>query len=616
MTVDDCILLPVPRKMVKRSGVCRLAGRCSVETKGAGRETDRWLREEVAAAVSCVARRSDGGGAAAVSFRIAVAPELFRHSQAYRLRISPGAGEILASDDAGARYAVTTLRQICRQARGGCVPCVFIEDWPDFPVRGVMLDISRDRVPTMETLYSLVDSLSLMKVNQFQLYTEHTFAYPQHKEVWQNASPLTGEEVRALDDFCRRRGVELVPNQNSFGHMERWFAHERYRRLSEKPEGFSLRSHRFPFGSTLCPVDPASIAFLKGLYRELLPNFSSRLFNVGCDETWELGEGRSRAACEKRGKGRVYLDFLLKIHREVSRHGRTMQFWGDIVLRHPELIPCLPTDAIALVWGYEYDHPFEEQCEKFAACGLSFYVCPGTSTWLSLAGRTDNAWGNLRAAAQAGCASGAIGFLNTDWGDHGHWQPYAVSLLPYAFGAAVSWCSAANRQEDVVPGACLHLFCDPTGKMAQVACELGNVAKKVGGRTYNSSSLFHILFGADRDDLFDEGPLAEATAEQCREAEAEVQRLRALLKRARSARTDGPLLSAEFRQAGELLALAARIGALRLATKDRRWSSVPKRIRCRLRAEFRRLSARQKVLWLKRSRPGGLADSLSRLPRL
>lgn len=63
-----------------------------------------------------------------------------------------------------------------------------ITDWPDFANRGIMIDVSRDKVPTMETLYRMVDMLSSWKINQVQLYTEHTFAYKNHKTVWKDAS--------------------------------------------------------------------------------------------------------------------------------------------------------------------------------------------------------------------------------------------------------------------------------------------------------------------------------------------------------------------------------------------------------------------------------------------
>ena len=82
---------------------------------------------------------------------------------------------------------------------------------------------------------------------------------------------------------------------------------------------------------SLAPENPGSLELIQSLYDELLPHFTSRMFNVGCDETVDLGQGVSEAACAARGKGRVYLDFLLKIYADVTRRGYTMQFWGDII---------------------------------------------------------------------------------------------------------------------------------------------------------------------------------------------------------------------------------------------------------------------------------------------
>ena len=269
-----------------------------------------------------------------------------------------------------------TLTQILDQC-GGDLPTLRVTDWPDFPNRGLMLDISRDKVPTMETLYALVDLLASWKINQLQLYTEHTFAYQNHPEVWADASPMTGEEILALDAYCQARFVELVPNQNSFGHMHRWFEHERYLPLAEAPEG-SMTPWGFfyegPF--SLAPTEPASLELVRELFDELLPHFSSPQFNVGCDETFDVGQGRSKEVVEEKGEGRVYLDFLLKIYREVKARRRTMQFWGDIIVHHPDLVAELPRDCIALEWGYDAQHPFNEHGAIFANSGIPFYVCP------------------------------------------------------------------------------------------------------------------------------------------------------------------------------------------------------------------------------------------------
>ena len=102
---------------------------------------------------------------------------------------------------------------------------------------GYMLDVSRYRVPTMETVKRQVDILAELGYNHFQLYTEHTFAYPGHEDVWREASPFTPAEIRELDAYCAERGIELVPNQNSFGHLEHWLSHPAYNHLAEAPQG-------------------------------------------------------------------------------------------------------------------------------------------------------------------------------------------------------------------------------------------------------------------------------------------------------------------------------------------------------------------------------------------
>ncbi len=396
-----------------------------------------------------------------------------------RRRLSPhitADGINIAGNDApGAFYGVATLIQFFR-THGASLPLLEIDDYPDFPARGVMLDVSRDKVPTMETLYGLVDWLAGLKINQFQLYTEHTFAYRQHPKVWAEASPFTSEDILALDAYCRERFIELVPNQNSFGHMHRWLKHPEYGHMAETHERVIEWMNEIPF--TLTPTEPASLELLDSMYDELLPNFTSSMFNVGADETFDLGTGKTKALVEEKGKGRVYLDFVLELYERVKAHGRTMQFWGDIINQYPELVPEIPKDVIALEWGYEADHPFAEKSELFAESGVPFYVCPGTSTWMSLSGRTDNMLGNIRNAVENGLKYGAIGMLNTDWGDRGHWQQLPISYAGFAYGAALSWNAAGNYDVDLPAALNAFAFGDSAGVMGKLAFDLGNAYQR------------------------------------------------------------------------------------------------------------------------------------------
>jgi hypothetical protein len=523
--------------------------------------------------------------------------------QGYRITLAQDGGVAIdAADDAGAFYARQTLAQLRRQFRDAPLPHGEIEDWPDFPVRGVMLDISRDKVPTMATLFMLVDLFAELKINQLQLYTEHTFAYANHPDVWRDASPMTPAEIRELDRYCRARFIELVPNQNSFGHMARWLKHPRYEPLAEKPDGFT-----FPWGTkheggfSLNPLDPRSLELVESLYDELLPNFSSRMLNVGCDETFDLGLGKSREECERRGKGRVYLDFLLKIHDAVKGRGRTMQFWGDIVLHEPALIPELPKDVIALNWGYDAGHPFEKETHAFADAAVAFYVCPGTSSWLSISGRTDNAIENLKSAAVNGLANGAIGYLNTDWGDLGHLQYLPVSFLGFAAGAAYAWCYETNHALDIARALDIHVFRDAAAVSGRLMHDLGNVYQAVKTPMGMSTRLFWSLVGGD-----DRRKLWEViTPGEFDDAESRLNEIVARLDAARMTRPDAALVADEIRNAAAMLRFACHHG--------RRRQGVATMSDDALVAWLRQIIAEHRRLWLARNRPGGLADSCARL---
>lgn len=539
---------------------------------------------------------------------LACDPGAPRGPEGYALDVTPEGVTVRSASPAGVYYGVCTLCQLLSQS-GGSLPLVSIADWPDFAARGVMLDISRDKVPTLDTLMDLVDMLSEWKLNQVQLYTEHTFAYLPHEVVWREASPMTGEDILKLDAFCRERFVELVPNQNSFGHMERWLKHEEYNDLAEAPNGFDFPWGHMDHPFSLNPLDPRSLELVAGLYDELLPHFRSRLFNVGLDETFDLGQGRSKEECERLGVGRVYLDFLLKIHELVQEHGRTMLFWGDIILHHPELIDELPRDSIALEWGYEADHPFAEHGEKFAGSGIEFWVCPGTSSWNTISGRTENCIDNLRSAAVNGLAAGATGYLNTDWGDSGHLQYLPVSYLGFMYGAAASW-NAADSAPDALPDALsAYAFGDAAKVMGKLAYDLGNAYTRIARRTGNATMLFHQIHRP-----FSDTSVADSiSAEEFDRAQAVAEEALRWLKEARMDRPDADVIVGEFTNTAATVALACRAGKARLDLAAGRDISEQK---VAIRRELAHIIAEHERLWLARNRPGGLSDSRRHLDPL
>ena len=510
--------------------------------------------------------------------------------EGYTLSVKPTGITINASTPQGAFYGACTLTQIYDQC-GDTIPCMEIEDAPDMGVRGVMLDVSRDKVPTMETLKEIIDKLASMKINQFQMYMEHTFKYLNHPTVWKNASPVSAEEILELQDYCEERFVELVPNQNSFGHMERWLKFDEYRPLADSPNGGESFWGHFDDPFSLCPIDPKAKEFINSLFDELLPCFKSDLFNVGCDETKELGyEGsRSKNLCDQVGTGRVYIDYIKNLHKEVTARGKRMMFWGDIIIKYPELIPEIPEDAIVLEWGYDAKHPFAEHCPKFAETGLDFYVCPGTSNWCSIAGRTTNMIENIKNAAKVGLANGTLGMLNTSWGDRGHQDPLPVTWPGFMVGAMASW--NAEKVENVPETLSACVFGDNTGKTGKVICDMGDAHLVFNNTIGNSSVPWHLVFNPS------EHSVKYVTAETLNDAEAYMKDIDV-----RIAELDcDEKLMKEITYVSALLKLAVKCGRAFLAgkTKDD------------LKADYDEIKKRHREVWLLRNRPGGLEDSVN-----
>jgi hypothetical protein len=534
-------------------------------------------------------------------------PATHRHDgslppQGYALHIGPGSVELAAADDAGFFYGETTLVQLAA-LHDGALPEGMVQDHPDLLVRGVMLDISRDKVPTTERLHALIDRLASLKINQLQLYSEHTFAYQNHREVHAAASPLDADEIRALDAYCRERHIELVPNQNCLGHMNRWLAHERYRPLAIEPDGFVD-----PYGitrepMTIEPNDPRALALIRELLAELLPLFASKRVHVGLDEAWELPAGRIQD----------FLAWATTLRGLPELEGHEMLMWGDMLAGQPDLLARLPSGVTVCEWGYDDWHPFDERCAALAAAGLPFWVAPGTSSWMSILGRVTNARTTCQRAAAAALAHGAAGYLNTDWGDLGHLQQPVISEPGFAYGAAVSWCLESNADLDLAAALSTHVFCDPTGNMADAVLSVGDAHRLVTPQFPNMSTLVMNLYYPQLP--VGRGLTKGLTAGELPEVERCLEEARSVVAASQPRLDDAQRWRDEVTFGIDLVGLLLRDARARLGV-DGFLESVPTRVRDSLGADLDALTQRYRALWLANNRPGGLEDSVRWLSNL
>lgn len=565
----------------------------------------------------------ESGRGAPVGTPITSAVDTDRPPQGFRITVTPDAVHVDHRDDLGLRYAHQLLDQVAAQTTDGRYPSMQVEDHPDVLQRGLMLDISRDRVPTRATLERIVELCSLARITQLQLYMEHTFTYRHHRDVWAAASPMTPAHLTWLDDLCAQRGIELVANQNCFGHMGRWLTLPAYRDRAECPDGWELLPGVPMPPSVLAPTED-NATFALGLLAELLPSFRSRQVNIGCDEPFELGRGASAAAVAELGRGEVYVDHVARIAGPLTEDGYTVQVWADVLRQHPELAARLPAGTIPVAWCYEAapedgrppDVPpavasvlealgtdvgafsgFAAQVAPLVEADVPFWVAGGTSGWNSLVGRIDNARANLLDAAETARAHDCGGLLITDWGDGGHHQPPSVSFGPIVYGGAVAWGVDANRDLDLSTVLDHHVFIDPSGTLSSALDRMGRVWRQTGRTAVNgsplSAALFpdapHLVFGRPDPDLV--GAVVDVLDGAITD-----------LATATAGAPDGALTVRELGHAARM----ARHGAYRLMGDEAPGTGL-------MAEDMAELVEGQVACWLDRSRPGGLFDSLARL---
>lgn len=464
------ILLPYPQKMEMQEGKIYLSydSRIVLGT-GAQMETAHLLKEEIKVCTGFEAEITKTRTCRAQDVLL----ELDQNGkeQQYQLMVSKEGIRVSGGDQRGLLYGVQTLRQLLRQS-GAALPCLEIEDYPKIPERGFYHDVTRGRIPTLDYLKKLASRMAFYKLNQLQLYVEHSFLFEGMSEVWRDSTPLTAEEILELDEYCRKLGIELVPSVSSFGHLYHLLRTQQFAHLSEME---NTRATEFSFidrmlHHTLDVENPQGMQLVKNMLSEYMELFSSKKFNICADETFDLGKGKNLARAKREGVTGMYMDYVKELCEFVIEKGRVPMFWGDIICGFPEEIKKLPKETICLNWGYAPDQR-EEETRKLDEAGATQYLCSGAQGWNNWINPLFNGYENIRRMAGYAVKYNAPGFLNTDWGDFGHINQPDFSIPAMIFGAAFSWNTEIPSFEKICEEISILEYRNHSGRvMDLIAC--------------------------------------------------------------------------------------------------------------------------------------------------
>lgn len=323
--------------------------------------------------------------------------------EGYVLLVNKKQRLIAANTETGLFYGLQTLKQLTRSKWNTALS---ITDWPSFEHRVIYDDISRGPIPTVDYIKKQIERMAELKINYLSFYIEHVVQPLSHPDFAPANGKLTIPQIKELSAYAARYQMQLIGSFQSFGHFEKILALPQYKSMGET-------------STLISPLDPKARKFLADVIGELCDAFSAPYFNVNCDETFDLGKGRSKPYIDSIGQARFYADHLKFLYDVVKSHGKRMMMWGDIALQHEEVLDMLPKDVIYLTWEYGDKKSFDPWIKPFTERGLEFMVCPGILNSYRMFPDMTMAKANIKGFLEQGKLNGSTGAFTTIWDDGG-----------------------------------------------------------------------------------------------------------------------------------------------------------------------------------------------------
>ena len=369
--------------------------------------------------------------------------------QAYRLTINRNFVRMEATTNTGLFYATQSLKQLYRyaflQSKGNeiALPCATITDWPNFKIRAWQDDISRGPIVSMDYLKRLIPQMAECKLNAFSLYTEHTFKTNCHPDI-APTDAFTAEEIKELEEFCRTYHIQIIGNQQCFGHFEEILCNPFYSYLADTKWNLN-------------PAKEETYKFLEDHLREVARAYKSPYFNINCDETESLGQGYAKTYVDSIGAEKVYYQHINRVNRMLRPYRKRVMMWGDIADQHPEILDNLDDDIFLIAWSYVDKNDFDDFLKPYKESGRSFFVAPGVSLSERVWPKHYEFRKNISNLCRDGYKNGALGVINTCWDDFGE-SLINSALYGLALGAEMSWNAVSTDERNTETNFANHFF--------------------------------------------------------------------------------------------------------------------------------------------------------------
>ena len=317
----------------------------------------------------------------------------------------------------------------------------------DFPMKhfdsfGVMIDCSRNAVPSVAGLKRFFDVISKMGYNCAMLYTEDTYEVKGEPRFGYKRGRYSIEELKEIDRYAASVGIELIPCIQTLAHLNAIFRWGEYKKILD-------------IDDILLMEDERTETLIENMFASLSEAISSRKIHIGMDEAHNVGRGKyldKHGLCDRY---EILLRHLNRVCEIAKKYGYEPMMWNDMFFRlankgeyyvdtplefSKEITDKVPENCTMVYWDYYSNTAtrYDAMMESTKKLSDKVWFAGGSWVWGGFAPHTR--YSNVRnALAIPACIRHGVrnAFL-TMWGDNGGECPYASALAGLMYAAALA----------------------------------------------------------------------------------------------------------------------------------------------------------------------------------
>ena len=343
------------------------------------------------------------------------------------------------------------------------------ENKTPFKTLGIMLDVSRNMVMTVDHLKMWFRRLALAGCNFIMLYSEDTYELEDYPVFGYMRGAYTVEEIRELDNYARKLGIELVGCIQTLGHLEQILQWNTFHTVCDTR-------------SVLLVDQPETYELIDKMIQFWSEALDSRRIHIGMDETHDLGRGKFLDRFGYERGFDIFNRHLAKVNELCGKHGLQPMIWSDMYFRlanpqqaYYDLTSPIPEDVKAAIpdnvqlvyWDYYNTDPamYAGMIRRHRDLGFEPVMGSGIWTWTKLWYDHEQTEKTILPCIET-CRKEKIKELFfTMWGDDGAYCNYDSSLAGIFHAADLAF--GENGREKTEQR--FNAICAPTDYNAHLA---------------------------------------------------------------------------------------------------------------------------------------------------